>query len=153
VKNTKPQLIFDDNYFMAEALKEAMLAYHKNEVPVGAVVVCDDIIIAKAHNMTEILSDVTAHAEILAYTAAASYLGSKYLSQCTMYVTLEPCCMCAGALYWSQLKKLVYGASDNKRGAFENFGNMLHPSTTIEKGVMKNECAQIISDFFKEKRE
>jgi len=144
--------ILDDNYFMAEALKEASLAADKDEVPVGAVIVCDNIIIAKAHNQTETLQDVTAHAEILAYTSASEYLGAKYLTQCTMYVTLEPCAMCAGAIFWSQLGRLVYGAGDTKRGFTVSNENILPPSVKITKGVMQNECEILLKEFFLNKR-
>ncbi len=143
---------FDDNYFMKQALFEAQKAAEQGEVPVGAVVVCQDRIIARAHNQTELLTDVTAHAEILAITAAASYLGSKYLNDCTLYVTLEPCMMCAGALAWAQLDRLVYGADDEKRG-FMRFGKtVLHPKTKVEFGFQMEACRQLILDFFKTKR-
>ncbi len=143
---------FDNNYFMKQALIEAQKAADMGEVPVGAVVVCKDRIIARAHNQTELLTDVTAHAEILAITAAASFLGGKYLNECTLYVTLEPCPMCAGALAWAQLDKLVYGASDEKRG-FMRFGKqILHPKTKVEFGFMMNECREVLQGFFKEKR-
>ena len=142
----------NDTFFMTEALKEAFLAAEKDEVPIGAVVVCDNIIIARSHNLTETLQDVTAHAEILACTSASAYLGSKYLTQCTMYVTLEPCAMCAGALYWAQLNRLVFGANDVKRG-FSIFNNqLLHPSTQVTKGIMQNECEKVLKDFFINKR-
>ena len=138
---------------MREALKEANTAAEKDEVPVGAVVVIRNKIIAKAHNSAELLSDVTAHAEILAITAASNHLGSKYLNKCTIYVTLEPCLMCAGALFWSQIGKLVYGAHDEKRGyALFAKHNALHPKTKVTTGVMKDECSEILSNFFKKKR-
>lgn len=141
-----------DDYFMKQALTEAEKAYDECEIPVGAVVVCDNRIIARAHNQTERLNDVTAHAEIVALTAAADYLGSKYLNECTIYVTLEPCPMCAGALAWAQLGRLVYAASDDKRG-FMKFGKeMLHPKTKLELGIMQDECADLIKRFFKERR-
>ncbi len=144
--------IFTDDFFMKEALKEAYRAREEGEVPVGAVIVAQQRIIARAHNQTELLKDVTAHAEILAITSASSSLGSKYLQDCTLYVTLEPCNMCAGALFWSQIGKVVFGAGDDKRG-FMRFGKeMLHPSTIIEFGVMHHECSQLILNFFKERR-
>jgi len=145
--------IFSDEYFMREALKEAISAEEKDEVPVGAVVVIRNKIIAKAHNSTELLNDVTAHAEILAITAASNHLSSKYLNKCTIYVTLEPCLMCAGALFWSQIGNLVYGAHDEKRG-FSLFAkhNALHPKTKVTSGIMKDECSEILSNFFKKKR-
>lgn len=138
---------------MQQALAEAQRAYESGEVPVGAVVVCEGRIIARAHNQTERLSDVTAHAEILALTAASSYLGSKYLPACTLYVTLEPCVMCAGALAWAQLGKLVYGASDEKRG-FMLYGGkaLLHPKTRVEIGVLEEEAVRLLQNFFRTKR-
>lgn len=136
---------------MRAALAEAKAAATDGEVPVGAVVVAGGRIIARAHNMTERLTDVTAHAEIQAITAASNYLGSKYLSKCTLYVTLEPCPMCAGALFWSQMGSVVYGARDDKRG-FRDHGGDLHPKTTLIKGIMKEECSQIMTDFFSSKR-
>lgn len=142
---------FDDNYFMKRALEEAHIAFDKGEVPVGAVIVVDDRIIARAHNLTEQLTDVTAHAEMQAITAASNFLGGKYLHQCTLYVTLEPCVMCSGALYWSQLKKIVYGASDPKRGGLAP-GVQLHPKTAIVSGVMKEEASELLQSFFKQKR-
>lgn len=144
--------IFSDEHYMRKALEEAQYAYEEGEIPVGAIIVCDNQIIAKAHNLTEKLTDVTAHAEILAITAAAEYLGSKYLNDCTLYVTLEPCPMCAGALAWAQIGKVVYGATDEKRG-FMLFGkNMLHSKTKIAFGVLHDECAALMTQFFKEKR-
>jgi tRNA(adenine34) deaminase len=141
-----------DDFFMKHALSEAQKAYDEGEIPVGAVVVCDNRIIARAHNQTERLNDVTAHAEIVALTAAADYLGSKYLDECTLYVTLEPCPMCAGALAWAQLGRLVYAASDDKRG-FMKFGKeMLHPKTKLEFGVLHDDCSELLKRFFKEKR-
>ncbi|HTJ48224.1 MAG TPA: nucleoside deaminase [Cyclobacteriaceae bacterium] len=145
--------IYTDEYFMREALKEAQKAFEIKEVPVGAVVVCKNRIIARAHNQTEKLTDATAHAEMLAVTAAANYLGSKYLSECTLYVTLEPCVMCAGALHWVQLQKLVYGASDVQRGFSLVNGQLLHPKTEVEKGVKADECKVLIDEFFKALRE
>ena len=141
-----------DEYYMKEALKEAHKALELDEVPVGAVIVCDNQIIARAHNFTEHLNDVTAHAEMQVFTAAAAFLGGKYLNECTLYVTLEPCVMCAGASYWAQLKKIVFGASDEKRGFQTKARNVLHPKTECEKGVMKEECAQLLADFFASKR-
>jgi tRNA(adenine34) deaminase len=145
--------LFSDEYFMREALKEANEAAQKDEVPVGAVIVIRNKIIAKAHNSTELLNDVTAHAEVLAITAASNHLGSKYLNKCTIYVTLEPCLMCAGALFWSQIGKLVYGAHDEKRGyALFAKHNALHSKTKVTSGIMQDECSEILSNFFKKKR-
>jgi tRNA(adenine34) deaminase len=144
--------LYTDAYFMREAFKEAQKAYDADEVPVGAVVVCNNQIIARAHNLTERLNDVTAHAEMQAITAAANYLGGKYLNECTLYITLEPCIMCAGAIHWAQLKKIVFAAADPKRGYLRLNQNVLHPKTIVESGVMALECGNIITDFFKEKR-
>lgn len=141
-----------DDYFMTQAINEAKKAALAGEVPVGAVIVTDNQIIARAHNQTQLLNDVTAHAEILAITAASTHLGSKYLKRCTLYVTLEPCCMCAGALYWSQLGKVVYGASDDTRGFMRYGKEMLHPKTRLEFGVLHEQCSELISKFFQEKR-
>jgi len=141
-----------DSRFMKLALDEARLAAAQGEIPVGAVVVCKGMVIARAHNMTETLTDVTAHAEMQAITAAASYLGGKYLDQCTLYVTLEPCTMCAGAIGWSQLQRLVYGASDPKRGYTTFAPNALHPKTQVESGVLADECSLIVQEFFRSKR-
>lgn len=138
--------MFTDEYFMKMALQEAQAALEKDEVPVGCIVVYNDRIIAKAHNLTELLNDVTAHAEMQAITAAANMLGGKYLIDCTMYVTLEPCVMCAGALAWSQLSRIVIGARDEKRG-FINKGLSLHPKTEIVSGILENECSALIKDF------
>ena len=143
---------FDDTYFMKQALAQAKKAYDKDEVPVGAIIVCNNQIIARAHNYTEALNDVTAHAEMQAFTAAADYLGGKYLNECTLYVTLEPCIMCGGAAYWTQLKKVVYGAKDEKRGFSTLVENILHPKTEIKGGLLQEECAKLLSDFFKSKR-
>jgi tRNA(adenine34) deaminase len=143
---------FDDTYFMKQALVQAKKAYDKDEVPVGAIIVCDNQIIARAHNYTEALNDVTAHAEMQAFTAAADYLGGKYLNECILYVTLEPCVMCSGAAYWTQLKKIVYGAKDEKRGFSTLTQNILHPKTEIESGLLQKECVKLLSDFFKSKR-
>ncbi|MEM6379000.1 MAG: nucleoside deaminase [Bacteroidota bacterium] len=142
---------FDHEYFMKKALQEAQEAYDHDEIPVGAVIVVGNRIIAKAHNLTETLTDVTAHAEMQAITAAASFLGGKYLKECTLYVTLEPCQMCAGALYWSQISNLVYGASDAKRG-YQAMGTQLHPKTQVIGGVLEEECGTVLSDFFDRKR-
>lgn len=145
--------IFSDEYFMKEALKEAEKAGSVDEVPVGAVVVCKNKIIARAHNLTEQLNDVTAHAEMQAFTMASDYLGGKYLHECTLYVTLEPCVMCAGAAFWTQLGKLVYGASDPKRGYSRIEKSLiLHPKTLVVSGVLEEPCGKIVSDFFKKKR-
>lgn len=144
--------LYTDEYFMREALKEAAKAFDIGEVPVGAVVVSNNRIIARAHNQTEKLTDATAHAEMLAITAAANYLGSKYLSECTLYVTLEPCVMCAGALHWTQLEKLVFGASDIQRGYSMVSTPLLHPRTEVVKGIKADECKKFITDFFKKIR-
>ncbi len=141
-----------DLKFMKMAFEEARAAYSQGEIPVGAVVVCNGMVIAKSHNLTETLNDVTAHAEMQAITAATSYLGGKYLDQCTLYVTLEPCVMCAGAIGWSQLKRLVYGASDPKRGYTVFAPNALHPKTEVVSGIMAGESAGIMQDFFKARR-
>lgn len=145
--------LYTDEYFMREALKEAVKAFDAGEIPVGAVVRCQNKIIARTHNQTEKLTDATAHAEMLAVTSAANYLGSKYLDECTLYVTLEPCVMCAGALHWSQLQKLVYGASDAQRGYSLVGSPLLHPKTEVVKGVKADECKQLIDQFFKRLRE
>ncbi len=144
--------LFSDEYFMRLAHGEASIAFEKNEVPVGAIVVAKNTIIARAHNLTETLNDVTAHAEMQAITAATNSLGSKYLDECTLYVTLEPCTMCAGALYWAQLGKLVYGASDPKRGYSLNTNRILHPKTEVVSGIMAVESEEILKDFFRKKR-
>ena len=141
--------LYTDEYFMREALKEAQKALDIAEVPVGAVMVCKNRIIARAHNQTEKLTDATAHAEMLAVTAAANYLGSKYLSECTLYVTLEPCVMCAGALHWVQLQKLVYGASDIQRGYSLVNSPLLHPKTEVVKGIKAQESKELVDRFFK----
>jgi len=143
--------IFTDEYFMKKALNEAEIAFDKGEIPVGAVIVINNTIIARSHNLTELLNDVTAHAEMQSITAAANYLGGKYLIGCTLYVTLEPCQMCAGALYWSQISKIVFGARDENRG-FEKMGTQLHPKTVVKRGVMANESADLMKRFFAEKR-
>ena len=145
-------LPFTDEYFMNEALKEALKAQGKDEIPIGAVIVCDNRIIARAHNLTETLNDVTAHAEMQAITSAANYLGGKYLDECTLYVTLEPCLMCAGAAFWSQLGRIAYGSEDEKRG-YRRIGKpILHPRTTVTGGVLAGECAALVKEFFKKKR-
>jgi tRNA(adenine34) deaminase len=142
---------FDDEYFMRKALQEAEIAFEKGEIPVGVVVVIDEKIIARGHNLTELLNDVTAHAEMQSITAAANYLGGKYLKNCTMYVTLEPCQMCAGALYWSQISNLVFAASDMERG-FRKMGTKLHPKTKVKFGIMETEASQLLKKFFIQKR-
>ena len=142
---------FTDEYFMKKALQEAEMAFEKDEIPVGALIVIDNKVIARGHNLTEMLNDVTAHAEMQAITAAANFLGGKYLVGCTLYVTLEPCQMCAGALYWSQISKIVYGASDEQRG-FTKMGTQLHPKTIVVSGVLENECSSLMKDFFRKKR-
>jgi len=142
---------FDDTYFMKKALQEAEAAFDKGEIPVGAIVVVNNQIIARSHNLTELLNDVTAHAEMQAITSASNFLGGKYLTNCTMYVTLEPCQMCAGALYWSQISKLVFGASDEKRG-FRAMGSQLHPKTKVVGGVLETEASELMKRFFIEKR-
>ena len=142
----------DDTYYMKQALAEARQAAERGEVPVGAVVVCKDRIIARAHNLTETLTDVTAHAEMQAITAAASALGGKYLNECTLYVTIEPCVMCAGAIGWSQLKRLVFGAEDDKRGYRRYAPQALHPKTEVVQGVMADECSRLMKEFFAARR-
>nr|WP_315178200.1 nucleoside deaminase [uncultured Flavobacterium sp.] len=142
---------FTDEYFMKKALQEAEMAFEKGEIPVGAIVVIDNKVIARGHNLTEMLIDVTAHAEMQAITAAANFLGGKYLIGCTLYVTLEPCQMCAGALYWSQISKIVFGASDENRG-FVKMGTQLHPKTTVVSGILANEASELMKRFFVERR-
>ena len=141
-----------DEHFMRAAIDEAMKALDRQEVPVGAVVVCNDMVIARAHNLTETLNDPTAHAEMQAITAATSWLGGKYLTDCTVYVTIEPCAMCAGALGWSQAARIVWGASDPKKGYTLIRGQLLHPKTIVNSGVLANECGGIMTGFFKLKR-
>lgn len=143
--------LFSNEYFMRKALIEAQYAYEKDEVPIGAVIVLNNKIIAKAYNLTETLTDVTAHAEMQAITSAANYLGGKYLQECTLFVTMEPCIMCAGALYWSQIGKIVIGARDTKRG-YINAGIKLHPKTSVELNVLENECSTLVKQFFQSKR-
>jgi tRNA(adenine34) deaminase len=144
--------LYSDTYFMNEALKEARKAYDADEVPVGVVIVAENKIIARAHNLTELLNDVTAHAEMQAITSAANFIGGKYLNECILYVTLEPCLMCAGALYWSHITKVVYGASDDKRGFSKLNQPVLHPKTILVKGVLEEECSKLLKDFFALKR-
>lgn len=143
--------IFTHDYFMRKALQEAQIAYEKGEIPVGAIVVADDKIIGRGHNLTERLRDVTAHAEMQAITAASQYLGGKYLKKCKLYVTLEPCCMCAGALYWSQIDEVIIGARDAKRG-FMKYNIPLHPKTSVVYDVLKDESLDLLQRFFKDKR-
>jgi tRNA(adenine34) deaminase len=143
---------FDDEYFMKRALVEAEQAYAEGEVPVGALVVCRNQIISRAHNLTELLNDVTAHAEMQAITAATNLLGGKYLVDCTLYVTLEPCTMCAGALGWSQIGRIVYGASDEKRGFLKFAPQALHPKTELLGGILQHECTQLLKQFFEQRR-
>ncbi|MFN8257796.1 MAG: nucleoside deaminase [Bacteroidales bacterium] len=145
-------VFFSDEYFMKEALKEAQKALESDEVPVGAVIVSNNRIIARGHNLTESLRDPTAHAEMQAFTAATEFLGGKYLNECTLYVTVEPCVMCAGASYWSQIGKIVYGATDLKRGYKTVKNSILHPKTEVVSGILENECSNILIDFFKQKR-
>lgn len=142
---------FTDEYFMKKALQEAEIAFDKGEIPVGAVIVVNDIVIARSHNLTELLNDVTAHAEMQSITAAANYLGGKYLVGCTLYVTLEPCQMCAGALFWSQISKIVFGASDEHRG-YQKMGTQLHPKTVVIQGVLAEEASDLMKRFFAKKR-
>ncbi len=144
--------VFSDEHFMREALKEAQKAFDQDEVPVGAVIVSNNRIIARSHNLTETLNDVTAHAEMQAITAAANFLGGKYLEDCKLYVTLEPCIMCAGALFWSQISHVIYGASDEKRGCHTSGKNLFHPKTEVKSGILAEECATLMKDFFKKKR-
>ena len=143
---------FSDEYFMKQALEEAHKAFDEEEIPVGAIVVCNNRIIARAHNLTERLNDVTAHAEMQAITTAANYLGGKYLKDCTLYVTLEPCNMCAGALAWSQISRIVYGASDNKRGFTAFSPSPLHPRRELVTGILEKDSADLVKSFFAKKR-
>lgn len=143
---------YDDSYFMKQALQEAEVAAEEGEVPVGAVIVCQNRIIARAHNQTERLNDVTAHAEMLAITAATQALGAKYLTDCTLYVTVEPCVMCAGAIGWSQLNGIVYGAADEKRGFSRFAPQAIHPKAVVRSGIMKEDCAALMQQFFKQRR-
>jgi len=145
-ENSKP-----DDFFMREALKQAELALSKDEVPIGAVIAIDNTIIAKGYNQTEMLKDVTAHAEMIAFTAASAYLNGKYLTGCTLYVTIEPCVMCAGAAFWTQISRVVFGAPDDKRG-YHLKGNLFHPKTEISSQLLKEECSALLSSFFQRKR-
>jgi tRNA(adenine34) deaminase len=146
-------MTFDNEYFMREALKEARYAFEEDEVPIGAVIVCQNKIIARAHNLTERLTDVTAHAEMQAFTSASNYLGGKYLDECTLYVTIEPCVMCAGASYWTQLEKVVYGARDEKKGFQLVSKKILHPKTKLVGGMLEKECGELMTSFFRKKRD
>jgi tRNA(adenine34) deaminase len=144
--------LFTDEFFMKEALKEAKRAFERDEVPVGAVIVWNNQIIARAHNLSETLNDPTAHAEMQAFTAATNTIGGKFLGECTLYVTIEPCVMCAGGAFWTQLGRIVYGAADEKRGYTLVRHSLLHPHTVVQGGVMKNECSKLMKDFFAKKR-
>ncbi len=141
-----------DEHFMKKAIAEAKIAFEKNEVPVGAIIVCKNKIIARSHNLTEQLTDFTAHAEMQVFTSASEYLQNKYLNECTLYVTLEPCLMCAGAAFWTRIGRIVYGAGDSKRGFISQAKNALHPSTVIKGGILENECSSILKSFFMNKR-
>jgi len=145
--------LFSDEYFMNEALKEAYKALEKKEIPVGAVIVAEQQIIARGHNQTEALSDVTAHAEMIAITAAANMLGTKYLNQCTLYVTLEPCVMCASATAWAQIDRIVYGAADPKAGYSRIIQDLIHPKTKVKAGILSEVCGELMSNFFRDKRQ
>jgi len=144
--------LFSDDYFMKQALAQAQLAFEANEVPVGAVIVCKNQIIARAHNMTEALNDPTAHAEMQAFTSATAFMNSKYLQDCTLYVTLEPCAMCGGASYWTQIGRIVFGAPDAKRGIRAVQRQIIHPKTEITAGIMERECSELLTSFFAGKR-
>ncbi len=144
--------LFSDEYFMNEALKEAEKAFDRDEIPVGAVIVYNKQIIARAHNLSETLNDATAHAEMQAFTIAANTIGGKYLTDCTLYVTLEPCIMCAGASYWTRPGRIVFGASDKERGYTGISKKLLHPGTSVKQGILENECSALLTDFFKRKR-
>lgn len=144
--------IFTDEYFMKEALREAKKAAEEDEVPIGCVIVSNKRIIARAHNLTETLNDITAHAEMQAITSASNYLGAKYLNECTIYITLEPCLMCSGALRWAQIGRIVYGATDKKYGFRRYLKTITHPKTVVTGGILENECSHILSDFFRKKR-
>lgn len=146
------ELIKKDEHYMSMALVEAHKALDAGEIPIGAIVVCNDVIISRAHNLTETLCDVTAHAEMQAITSAANSLGGKYLNDCTLYVTIEPCTMCAGAIGWAQIPRIVYGAADDKRGYHKYAPDALHPKASVTTGVLADECKQLIVDFFKDKR-
>lgn len=145
-------LIYNDEYFMREALKEAEKAFEKDEVPVGAVIVCGDRIVARSHNLTEHLNDVTAHAEMQAFTAASEHIGGKFLDECTLYVSLEPCVMCAGAAFWTRISRIVYAADDPKRGYTLQGQELLHPKTKITRGILEKESASLLRTFFEKKR-
>lgn len=145
--------VFSDESFMREALKEARAAFEEDEIPIGAVIVCENRIIARAHNLTERLNDVTAHAEMQAFTSAANYLGGKYLTDCTLYVTIEPCPMCAGAAFWTQIPRIVYGAADSKRGYSLLRAPVLHPKTKVIAGILEAECSSLMKEFFLKKRD
>jgi len=145
--------VFSDEYFMKEALKEAKKTFDADEVPIGAVIVCNKIIIARAHNLSERLNDATAHAEMQAFTSATNYIGAKFLEECTLYVTIEPCVMCAGASYWSRIGKIVYGAKDEKKGYTKIKGKLLHPKTKVIAGVLEKECGELMMKYFKLKRQ
>ena len=151
-KIQKEDMLLNDEYFMRLAITEAEKALEIDEIPIGCVIVSNDLVIAKAHNMTETLSDVTAHAEMQAFTAASEYLGSKYLNDCTLYVTLEPCPMCAGASYWTQIGKIVFGAVDKKHNNRIDNKQLLHPKTQIIGGILEEECMQLLQKFFQAKR-
>ena len=144
--------VFSDEHFMQQALNEAEAAYEQGEIPIGAVIVSRNRIIARAHNLTERLQDVTAHAEMQAITAAANHLGAKYLTRCTLYVTLEPCAMCAGALYWSQVGRIVFGASDEKRGFRNAHASLIHPKTAVSSGILADQCQELLQQFFEQLR-
>jgi tRNA(adenine34) deaminase len=143
----------NDEYFMRAALREAKKAFDEDEVPVGAVIACNGQIVARAYNMTEKLKDVTAHAEMIAFTAASNHFGAKFLDDCTLYVTLEPCVMCAGATFWTRVARLVYGARDEKRGYLKISSEMLHPRTHVTGGVLADECGELVTEFFRKKRD
>jgi tRNA(adenine34) deaminase len=145
--------VLSDEHYMKEALKEAFKAFDEDEVPIGAVVVCNNKIIARGYNQTERLNDVTAHAEMIAITSAANHLGSKYLTECDIYVTIEPCVMCAGALFWAQFRRAIFGAADPKRGFSKISHEMLHPKTELIKGVLQNECGEVMKKFFRKLRD
>ncbi len=149
----KDSIQAEDEHFMKLALHEAQLAAENGEIPIGAIIVCQGKIVGRGHNLTEKLNDVTAHAEMQAFTAAAETLGGKYLKDCTLYVTIEPCVMCAGASYWTQISRIVYGAREEKRGFLRIEENILHPKTLLKGGVLAEECAQLMRDFFKSKRQ
>jgi len=144
--------VFSDEFFMRQAIEEAKKAMKKDEVPIGAVIVCQNQIIARAHNLCESLNDATAHAEMQAFTSASNYVSSKYLNDCRLFVTLEPCVMCAGASYWVRISEIIFGASDKKKGFLTSNPHILHPSTKVKKGIYENECSQMLKDFFKTKR-